>query len=209
VIRELHSHAEMRALSDLFAAIWGWPDEKVIPKEIFVAAALSGNQVHSAFDGEAMVGGSWGFLNWDGSEFSLHSHITGVLPSHEGTGLGLALKHAQRDWCLTRNIERVTWTFDPMVARNAAFNLRKLGARGVAFLPDFYGPMHDRFNAGRPSDRIEIVWYLRGAPPAGPEALTVAVTDRDTTTKELAAAFERGLIATGFERDRGYVFSEA
>ena len=71
------------------------------------------------------------------------------------------LKAAQRDWCLARGIDVVTWTMDPMVARNAWFNLHKLGAVGVAFHRDYYGPMDDTFNRGERSDRLEFRWDLR------------------------------------------------
>jgi predicted GNAT superfamily acetyltransferase len=49
-----------------------------------------------------------------------------------------------------------SWTFDPMVARSAAFNLRTLGATGVRFL----AARADSSAAGQPDDRIEVVWDL-------------------------------------------------
>lgn len=220
-IRPLSAHREMLALSDCFAEIWGFADEQVIPKEVFVAAALAGHQVLGAFDGERLVGGSWGFLTWDAGLPGLHSHITGVLPPYRGGG-GYALKLAQRDWCLARGIETVTWTFDPMIARNAAFNLRKLGAVGVGFLRDFYGPMQDRFNAGEPTDRMEVRWDLRLPPrperPAGAvervaipgDYLGLRETDpaaaravRAATADRLEDLFRRGFAAVWFD-DAGY-----
>lgn len=159
-IRDLVSPQDMRAAERLFDEIWDMDDDQVIPASMLLAALAAGHQVLGAYEGDALVGASWGFLTYDGSEVGLHSHITGVLQRHQGAGLGYRLKMAQRDWCLARGIATVTWTFDPMVARNAAFNLRKLGATGVRFLADHYGEMGDRFNAGEPSDRVEIVWDL-------------------------------------------------
>ena len=223
-IRALHGPAEMAALSECFTAIWSFTDAQVLPKELFVGGEIAGHQVLGAFDGSRMVGGSWGFLTWDGRTLGLHSHITGVLPAYRGGG-GYALKMAQRDWCLERAIDTVTWTFDPMIARNAAFNLRKLGAVGVAFLPDFYGPMSDAFNAGEPTDRIEVVWDLRAsprrAPPEDAEAVPIPAdylalreTDpaaagaaRMRAAERMRVLFESGRRAVWFDRDHGYLFA--
>jgi predicted GNAT superfamily acetyltransferase len=178
-IRELEHHREMEALERVFAEIWGFSDRQVIPKVHFVGCALAGHQVHGAFEGDRLVGASWGFLCWDGAELVLHSHITGVLEAYRGTGLGHDLKTAQRAWCLQRGIRRVTWTFDPLVVRNAAFNLRKLGARGVRFLPNFYGAMEDRFNRGEPTDRIEVDWDLARQPRPLEAPRSWLLADRD------------------------------
>lgn len=228
ILRELAEPAEMQALSDLFAQIWKSSDEDTTPTETLVAALASGHQIHGAFDGSRLIGGSWGFLTYDGEHLGLHSHITGVLPAYEGTGLGLRLKQTQRAWCEERSIATITWTFDPMIARNAAFNLRKLGARGIAFLPNFYGAMHDQFNEGEPTDRIEIAWDVAPAPTAAiPEEPVVSVAvpadylalraadpsaahaERLRVGADLAAAFASGAIATGFDRKRGYLFTPA
>ena len=55
----------------------------------------------------------------------------------------------------------MTWTFDPLVARNAWFNLAKLGATPTGYLEDFYGPMTDAINAGMASDRLLLTWRLQ------------------------------------------------
>ena len=224
-IRELSGHASMAALRDCFTQIWGFTDEQELPKELFVGAQIAGQQVLGAYDGDTMIGGSWGFFTWDGSALGLHSHITGVAPAYRGVA-GYALKMAQRDWCLARDISTVTWTFDPMIARNAAFNLRKLRATGVTFLPNFYGSMSDRFNAGEPTDRIEVRWDLtrppRVAPPAG-ASQTVAIpqdylalresdpaaarAQRAAATDRMGALFAAGYQATWFDTGRGYVFT--
>ncbi len=91
---------------------------------------------------------------------SLHSHITGVRAGWAGRGIGAALKWHQREWALARDIPVITWTFDPLIARNAHFNLTRLGARLVEYLPDFYGTMPDARNAGQPSDRVLVAWAL-------------------------------------------------
>jgi predicted GNAT superfamily acetyltransferase len=99
----------------------------------------------------------------------LHSHITGVEPGKQGAGVGFALKQDQRAWSLERGIATVCWTFDPLVRRNAYFNLQKLGAVPEAYLPDFYGPMADGINLGDVTDRLYVRWDL-----ASPRAVAAA-----------------------------------
>ena len=94
----------------------------------------------------------------------MHSHITGVLPDHQSQGLGRVLKQHQREWALARDVGHITWTFDPLVARNAHFNLRVLGTRVTEYLVNHYGPMDDGVNRGDETDRIMVSWAL-AAPP--------------------------------------------
>ncbi|HVM11102.1 MAG TPA: GNAT family N-acetyltransferase [Actinomycetota bacterium] len=157
-IRELASIEEMRAAAELIDGIWG--ETRIVTPELLRAIATHGGLVVGAYRGKALVGAQMAFLGMSADELVLHSHVTGVAPGERGTGIGRALKIAQRDWCLARGIATVTWTFDPMIGRNAAFNLRSLGAEAVAFLPDFYGPMNDAFNAGDRTDRLEVRWEL-------------------------------------------------
>ena len=77
-----------------------------------------------------------------------------------GKHVGLALKQHQRRWALGRGIMTIEWTFDPLVRRNAYFNLVKLGARVVGYEPAFYGAMHDAFNDGDDTDRAVVRWNL-------------------------------------------------
>lgn len=109
-------------------------------------------------DGHA-IGAGLGFFGPPRSAV-LHSHIVGVVPSAVGRGIGLAIKQHQREWCLERGVRDITWTFDPLVGRNAAFNLRKLGARVERYLENFYGDMTDGINGGQATDRILVRWAL-------------------------------------------------
>jgi predicted GNAT superfamily acetyltransferase len=90
----------------------------------------------------------------------LHSHVTAVVPGAEGRAVGRALKWYQRAWCLERDILEVRWTYDPLIRRNAVFNLVVLGARVAGFERDVYGPMDDDRNAGAPTDRLWVAWEL-------------------------------------------------
>jgi predicted GNAT superfamily acetyltransferase len=156
-VRELDSLGEFERVFRLFDEIWhSDPANAPISVELMRALSHSGNYVAGAFDGDEMVGASVGFLAGPPG-WGLHSHVTGAVV---GRGVGFALKLHQRAWGLARGIKRISWTFDPLVRRNAHFNLVKLGARPEEYLPSFYGSMADVINAGDESDRLLVVWRL-------------------------------------------------
>lgn len=157
-VRPVATRDEARAAAELFDHVWR--EQRVIGTPLLWAMASHGGQVLAAFDDDRVVGAQVGVIGLVDGRPALHSHITGVLPGVQHRGVGFELKLAQRAWCLERDIERVTWTFDPMVARNAYFNLVKLGAVAVRFHRDYYGEMPDAFNRGDRTDRLEVVWEL-------------------------------------------------
>jgi predicted GNAT superfamily acetyltransferase len=92
------------------------------------------------------------------------SHMAGVLPAWQGQGLGLQLKLAQRQAILKQGFaDWVTWTYDPLLRTNAVFNIRRLGAVSNSYKVNWYGEMVDGINAGTPSDRLQVDWWLRSA----------------------------------------------
>ena len=160
-IVELTELDDLREVAELFARVWGRPGEHPISSDILRALEHSGNYVAGARSDGRLIGGIVGWLGGHPPrDLHMHSHILGVLPGAERRGLGFALKQHQRTWCLERGVPAVEWTFDPLVARNAYFNLNKLGAEAARYLVDFYGAMHDGINAGDESDRILIRWDL-------------------------------------------------
>jgi predicted GNAT superfamily acetyltransferase len=158
---------EVRALSgdalagatEVWRTVW---DDPVMERHLLTALAHAGNYVAGAFVGDRIVGATAGFFGPPAAA-TMHSHVAGVVPGLANTGVGTAMKLHQRAWCLDRAVETMTWTFDPLVARNAAFNVRRLGATLDHYLVDFYGVMTDGVNAGQGSDRILVRWAL-GAP---------------------------------------------
>jgi predicted GNAT superfamily acetyltransferase len=162
VVRELHQMEQLTTAQRLFEAVWRPAEGGPSPMtgELLRALAHAGCYVVGAFAGTRMVGASAGFFTAP-PEPALHSHITGVAPGRVHRGVGFALKVHQRAWALARGLPEVTWTFDPLVARNAWFNLAKLGATPTGYLEDFYGPMTDAINAGMASDRLLLSWRLQ------------------------------------------------
>ncbi|GGK73156.1 hypothetical protein Sme01_07180 [Sphaerisporangium melleum] len=156
-VRELREIAEFEQVVALFDGIWPTgPGQEPVNVELMAALAHTGNYVSGAFRHGRMVGASIGFFAAP-SGMALHSHVTGCEP---GRGIGFALKLHQRAWALARGLRVISWTYDPLVRRNAAFNIVKLGARPERYLPSFYGAMADAVNAGDESDRLLAVWRL-------------------------------------------------
>ena len=161
MITELKELDDMRELEQLFAEIWGRSGQPPIVSGLLMALAHSGSYVAGARVDGRMAGGLVGWLGGlPPNRLHLHSHILGVDPGSQARGLGFQLKQHQRAWCLERGVESIEWTFDPLVRRNAYFNLNKLGAEAREYLVNFYGPMADGINAGEESDRILIDWRL-------------------------------------------------
>jgi predicted GNAT superfamily acetyltransferase len=166
---------DLRAAGDLIGRVWGTPPGRaLLDDNTFRALHLAGEQLLGAYgagrvgDAGALLGVSIAFVGTHPGGIHLHSHITGIDPAHQGSGVGFALKLAQRDWALARGIDEVRWTFDPLIARNAHFNLTKLGAVGIAYHVNLYGEMPDATNAGDESDRVEAIWDL-SVPVGRPE----------------------------------------
>ncbi|WP_346112976.1 GNAT family N-acetyltransferase [Nonomuraea maheshkhaliensis] len=156
LVGNLHTNEEFGQADALFGRVWGFePDSRPITAGLMRALTHAGNYVSGAFDGDRMVGASVAFF---GQDSTLHSQNTGVEAGHPG--VGFELKRHQRLWALERGISRITWTYDPLVRRNAHFNLAKLGARPAEYLPDFYGALADAVNHGDESDRVLATWPL-------------------------------------------------
>jgi predicted GNAT superfamily acetyltransferase len=149
----LEDAERVRTLVDV---VWG---AQVMPPELLRAFQHAGSVLIGAEVGEETVGFVFGFAGLD-PRLHLHSHMLAVLPPWRSHGVGVALKLAQRAWCIERGIDEVRWTYDPLVSRNAHLNLVKLGAEAVAFFEGFYGEMDDRLNRGDRTDRFEVRWRV-------------------------------------------------
>jgi len=160
-IRPVTIIEECQILERLQAEIWQCDDLEVVPNHAVFTLAKEGNIVLLALDGEKPIGFAFGFLGLtDDHQLKYASHMVGVLPGYQNQGIGYRLKLAQREALLARDIRLMTWTFDPLQARNARFNLRKLGAVCNTYYPNLYGTMRDGLNQGLPSDRFRADWWL-------------------------------------------------
>lgn len=140
---------QMIELSDFFNFIWAdGPD--VVSFDLGYALIHVGGYATLAYEDDDLVGASFGAPGTYQNKYILHSHVTAVTQP----GVGFELKKHQFAWAKENKFEGITWTFDPMVRRNCVFNLEKLGATAIEFLPNFYGTMTDIINAGDQSDRL-------------------------------------------------------
>ncbi len=167
----LRSLEDARAIGEVIVATWG---EQPIGTEVVRALAESGNEPYGAFDGDELVAFVLGWAGVDADGLHVHSHMLAARPDRRHAGAGYALKLAQRAQALDHGIHTVRWTFDPLVARNAYFNLAKLGAVADRFERAFYGEMADDLNRGDRTDRLTARWDLDVEP--GPRSVSPAAT---------------------------------
>ncbi len=147
---------------ELLANVWKRDDQQApVPLPLVWAMIHAGNYGGAARIGDRIIGASLGFRGSDSRGPHLHSHIAGVAPDWQGHGIGQLLKMHQKSWALAQGLDRIVWTFDPLVVRNAFFNVTKLGATLTRYHPNFYGPMEDDINAGDETDRCLVTWHLR------------------------------------------------
>ena len=194
-IRELSSLDELTAVIGLFDEIWAPEDgNSLMHVDLLRALTKSGNYVGGAFDlgSGKLVGACVGFFG-PPTHAELHSHIAGVVPAGLGRSVGFALKLHQRAWALRRRVAVIAWTFDPLIRRNAYFNLAKLGARPAEYLPNFYGAMDDAINGGTETDRMLVRWELRsGLAVAACAAKPPAVSADDERGRGAVVALSAG-----------------
>lgn len=159
-VRELRELAELDEVYRLYDSIWR-PDPKNPPvtTELLRALTKAGNYVGGAYDGDELIGACVGFFSAP-AEVSMHSHVAGVSGAARGRNVGFALKLHQRAWALRRGVSTISWTFDPLIRRNAYFNVAKLAARPTEYLMNFYGDMRDGINSGDDTDRLLVRWEL-------------------------------------------------
>ena len=173
VVRAVRAIDDLERVREVLDATWPLPGGgTVMETNLIRALEHSGGYVAAALDptdphGPA-VGAAVGFLGrhpGDSGEWTthLHSHAAAVRAGWRDRHVGSALKLHQRAWALEHEVPVITWTFDPLVRRNARLNLVKLGAEVAEYLPDFYGAMTDEMNAGDHSDRL-LAWWRVGSP---------------------------------------------
>ncbi len=227
MIRPLQEVEEMSIGVDLQRRVWGYAEIDIVPDQIFIVARESGGQVLGAFHEDKAIGFALAFAGVHGGRIHLHSHMVAVLPEYQDRGVGRMLKLAQRDDAISRGIDLIEWTFDPLQMKNAYFNLMRLGAIVRRYIPNFYGRTSSPLHGGLPTDRLVAEWWVRSArvqellagkiPKAGPDRVRIRIPAgiRQITSSHPAEAeriqtgvrsqFERhiaeGHAAVGFEFD--------
>ena len=227
-IRPLSSLPDQDLGRMIFDKTWAMDAGTEITPNLLQAMIHSGAYLSGAFvDGEC-VGAAFAFPATTGG-LHLHSHMTAVLDSFRDKGIGYALKVDQYKWAKQNNYKEITWTFDPLVARNAKLNVLKLGVDISAYYPNFYGDMPDELNAGDESDRVMASLKVLGDAPTPRRAIStpdksavlIAIPDdivairgkdlaenlrwRRSVRDEFVSALARGGKVIGFSANNEYV----
>ena len=228
IIKPLCTIFEQKDARNIFDKTWPMDAGTEITPNLLQAMVHSGAYLSGAFIDKKCVGASFAFPATTGG-LHLHSHMTAVLDNYRDQGVGFALKIDQWNWAKKNNYQEITWTFDPLVARNAKLNLIKLGINISAYYPNFYGEMPDALNAGDESDRVMASWKVVGDQPITKSVITnpensdtlikipediVAIRSKDKSEnlkwrhrvrEEFMRAFEKGGKVVGFSANNEYV----
>lgn len=171
-LRILETVPELEAVEELQRIVWPGSDTDIVPAHLLVTAAHHGGLVIGAFlnspqseHTSQLVGFVFSFVGlYPAMEGGLNlkhcSHILAVHPDFRDQGLGFALKRAQWQMVRHQGIKQITWTYDPLLSRNAYLNITRLGAVCNTYLREYYGEMRDGLNFGLPSDRFQVDWWL-------------------------------------------------
>ena len=163
-IKVIENIEEMHLVEELQRQVWRESETDIVPAHLMNSAVHNGGLVLGAFAEQQVVGFVFGFLGSystpDGPRIKHYSSMLGVLPEWRNQGIGFALKRAQWQMVRHQGIDRITWTFDPLLSHNAWLNITRLGAVCSTYLRDFYGKMRDVLNQGLPSDRFDVDWWV-------------------------------------------------
>jgi len=228
VINELSTFPELTEARAVFDSVWLMDTGTEITPNLLQAMVHSGAYLSGAFIDEKCVGAAFAFpATTEG--LHLHSHMTAVLDKYRDQGIGYSLKVDQWQWAKKNNYQEITWTFDPLVARNAKLNLVKLGVDISKYYPNFYGDMPDALNEGDESDRLMASWKVGSEHSAVKSVITnpdksdtlikipediMAIRSNDLSEnlkwrhkvrEEFMRAFEKGGKVVGFSANNEYV----
>lgn len=150
----------LHEISALFAQVWGRTPEGVpVHTEVMRGLMHAGGLVSAAHETGtgALLGAAVLARDVPGACYGL---IAAAAPGAGDRGIGRAIKQHQRAWAVEQGMSVMRWTFDPLVSRNARFNLTRLGATVHEYEPAFYGEMSDDLNGTDVGDRHVAHWEL-------------------------------------------------
>jgi predicted GNAT superfamily acetyltransferase len=173
-IRPLRSNDECQAAAVFQREIWGQDYTDIVPATLLHVVDYVGGLAGGAFNASGqMLGFVFGITGMRDGEVVHWSHMLGVRESARNLGLGRRLKEFQRDTLGALGVQRIFWTFDPLMAKNAYFNLNRLGAEVVEYVPDMYGTTTSPLHFGLATDRLIVCLKTTPSDSANP-GLTAA-----------------------------------
>jgi predicted GNAT superfamily acetyltransferase len=161
VFRDIESFAEYEACVELQRVVWAFPDVDIVPAAHLVVMHHYGGTCLGAFDGPKLVGFACGLVGFENHQAFHHSHMLAVLPEYRQRRIGEMLKWEQRERVLAQGMNLINWTFDPLQAGNANFNINRLGAVVRKYLVNVYGESVSPLHGGIPTDRFEAEWWIK------------------------------------------------
>lgn len=228
-IRECSAIEDLAECVQIQREVFALPEAELSPVRHLVVTINAGGFVMGAFNGDRLAGFVLSVPAFLRGERAYYSHMTGVRAEYQSCGIGVKLKWAQRTHALAEGMKYIKWTFEPVKAKNAYFNLEKLGAVARKYKPNFYGTDYAALrHIGIASDRLFAEWYLDSEKVAAlaasekfvetaepgatieimndwlglvASAPAAALAEQTRIRGEFEAAFARGLTARGFTRD--------
>lgn len=159
--RQLKTLKELAPCEGLQEAVWEFNKADIIPSRFMLVLCKHGGFVMGAFDEDRMIGFLFGVPAIHYGRPSQHSHMMAVFPEYRDQNIGFKLKAAQREDALNRDIDLITWTFDPLQSRNAHLNINKLGVIACHYEINLYGKeTSSKLHSGLGTDRILAEWWL-------------------------------------------------
>ena len=227
-VRELVNLQDQDSGRKIFDLTWAMDAGTEITPNLLQAMVHSGSYLSGAFIDNKIVGAAFAFPATNNG-LHLHSHMTAVLEEYRDQGVGYALKIDQWNWAKKHKYPYLSWTFDPLVRRNAKLNIIKLGVDISTYHLNFYGEMPDALNAGDESDRLMVSWSTDIDEPKARELIThpkpgdilieipediVAIRSKDQSESmkwrrqardQFLAAFDKNGKVVGFSTNNEYV----
>lgn len=158
-LRTLTGFDDFDACVELQKVTWGNDFNELVPPAIMKITQHVGGILVGAFDeDERLVGFVYGITGRRDGRPVHWSHMLAVLPELRDRGIGRRLKLHQRDRLIATGIDRMMWTFDPLVARNAHLNLNRIGARVISYEVDMYGSSLGEATGAVSTDRFVVEW---------------------------------------------------
>jgi predicted GNAT superfamily acetyltransferase len=234
IIRECTSIDELDRCTRLQREVFGLPDLEISPRRHLIVSRQAGGWTLGAFvaqdDAQRLVGFVHHLAAVRGNEIFGYSHMMAVAHEYQNHGVGARLKWSQRKRAIEESRSFIKWTWDPMQARNAHFNLNRLGVTVTTYAENFYGTDYPGTLPELPgidSDRLFANWQLQSTRvielangsdagvAANPEASiqipaewsklvkqnpAEAKQEQLRVRQEFQNAFAAGLVCAGFER---------
>lgn len=158
-------------------------DDTGLNQRLLMGLIANSGHLIGAYEEAGLVGFGLSFLGRDRASGRLYhySQTVAVAEKVQGRGVGRAVKCAQRQAALDDGVDLMRWSFDPMHARNAHFNLDVLGARAHRLHRDLYGDAAPGRDAGERTDRLVVDWELTAPHPEDPPPPDLAMAPGSST----------------------------